>query len=340
LVSSAGAPLVVSMFVIAGFLFPDGRLPSRRAGLAVKLTAVAAGLLTAALALDPRGLEWYPSLPNPLAVPPDLEVIVLAGRITAVPLLLACVGFLLASLADRYRHGGPEMRAQLRWFLFAGIIVLVTLIPAFVGRYFLVLPDEVGEAVFVAAALGLTTFPVTAAIAISRYHLFDIDRVITRALIYIPLMAVAGGLYTTFVVLFQRVFVAATGETSDAVIVLTTLALAVGFTYARRALEGFVDRRFNPRHASAAAHPGRQVQAASAHQAASVDSAAALGRRVSALESAVTHLEDMLQGRTAGSVDVNARLQDVGEWSDLPPHPHEGRSGSATSTVVPPDSAG
>ena len=88
--------------------------------------------------------------------------------------------------------------------------------------------------------------PIAAAIAIMRHRLYNIDSLINRALVYIPLTGILGGLYAAGVALFQRIFVAVTGDKSDAAIVLATLVLASLFTPIKNALQTFVDKRFKP----------------------------------------------------------------------------------------------
>jgi hypothetical protein len=201
---------------------------------------------------------------------------------------------LVASLAGRHRRGDAIVRAQLRWFLFASAIAFLTLTPALAGIFVIDVSDRTGELLILGAAFGLATFPIAAAMAIRRYHLFGIDTVISRSLIYVPLMAVAGGLYTTSVVLFQRLFVAVTGETSDLVIVVTTLALAIGFTSARRALEGLVDRRWRPAAPAASSQDRTAVLPATDPTM----------LRVIELEATVDRLERLVQGAVIEQPDA------------------------------------
>jgi hypothetical protein len=103
-------------------------------------------------------------------------------------------------------------------------------------------------------AVGAGCFlPIAAAVAVLRHRLYDIDLIINRALVYIPLTGILGGLYTAGVALFQRLFVALTGDRSDAAIIVTTLVLASMFTPIRNWLQAMVDRRFKPASAHAAA---------------------------------------------------------------------------------------
>jgi hypothetical protein len=70
--------------------------------------------------------------------------------------------------------------------------------------------------------------------------------ILNRALVYIPLTGILGGLYAAGVALFQRLFMTVTGDRSDAAIVITTLVMAGLFTPVKNSLQNFVDRRFKP----------------------------------------------------------------------------------------------
>jgi hypothetical protein len=237
-------PVVVTTLVLAVALFPTGRPVTGRWWLGIWLTLLAGVLLATSAALDPHGLISYPSIPNPTALGPEAAKVVLAVRIAGVGLLIACAGVALVSLGIRYRRGDGLIRAQLRWVVLAASIAGLATVPFLLSRYLITVSESLGEHLAAAAQLGSSTFPVATAIAISRYRLFDIDVLLGRTLVYLPLTAILGGLYTASIALFQRVFVALTGETSDSAIVLTVLVVAAAFTPVRKALEGVVERRF------------------------------------------------------------------------------------------------
>jgi hypothetical protein len=100
------------------------------------------------------------------------------------------------------------------------------------------------DAVFGLGLLFTACMPIAIGIAITRYRLYDIDRLINRALVYGSLTAILAGVFTAAVGLAQRLFVAYTGSTSDAAIVLTTLVVATLYAPLRKRLEGLVDRWF------------------------------------------------------------------------------------------------
>src|SRR5205814_8583727 len=96
------------------------------------------------------------------------------------------------------------------------------------------------------AAVGLLLVPVAVGIAVTRYRLYQIDHLISRTLVYVPLTAVLAGLYAATVTLLQRTFQSVTGNSSDAAIIISTLILASVFTPIRKWLEAIVERRFKP----------------------------------------------------------------------------------------------
>src|SRR5207253_2169850 len=79
-------------------------------------------------------------------------------------------------------------------------------------------------------ALAVTALPVAVGVAILRYRLYDIDLIINRTLVYVLLTAILAGVYTAVVALFQRTFVAISGQGSDLAIVMTLFVLATVFT--------------------------------------------------------------------------------------------------------------
>jgi hypothetical protein len=143
-----------------------------------------------------------------------------------------------ASLVVRYGRSSLIEAAQIRWIALVGGSAAL----AFVVAAFQVAPWS--DVAFGLGLVTLATMPIAIGFAISRYHVFDIDRLINRALVYGSLTAILAGIFTAGIGLAQRMFVAMTGESSDAALVATTLVVATFYAPLRKRLESLVDRRF------------------------------------------------------------------------------------------------
>jgi hypothetical protein len=91
---------------------------------------------------------------------------------------------------------------------------------------------------------GLLVFPLAVAVAILRYRLTEADIIVNRTIAYSALMAILAGVFTASIIVSQKVFVALTGDKSDAAIVITTLIVGAAFAPIRKRLERFVDTQF------------------------------------------------------------------------------------------------
>jgi hypothetical protein len=304
LVSSIAAPVAIGSLTVVLVLFPDGRPSSPRWAATLLVPFAGMALLIMGSALD-RSLIWYPVLPGPLEHALVGPAVAGAARFAGFACLVVSVLIAAGSLIDRYRDADEMLRRQIRWVVLDGTLTAVTVAPLLVGRYLLRPGDGAGEVLVTVAALGAATFPIAVAIAITRADLFDIDVIIGRTLVYLPLTAILAGMYAALVSFLQRVFVALTGDTSDAVIVLSTLVLAAAFTPVRQALDGFVERHFRAPRGIGAGHvaPVAAVDAPSAaEQAALLALVAAQVERLEAVEARLLAMEHGVRRRRAPRV--------------------------------------
>ena len=234
LVTAIGGSLLLFL------LFPDGRLPSPRwrVVLVVGLVAIAVAVVVIGLApVQQTSPGFFPSLypfGNPYGVQGAdwlLAAIVVAVAVSNLCLVAAALGRVW-----RLRVASGVERRQLAWITYASAFVPITAVAGTIAY-----PNELLEALNIAS---FGVIAVAAGVAILRYRLYDIDIIVNRTLVYVPLTAIVAGLYSASVALFQRLFVAVTGETSDAAIVVSTLILAASFTSLKNWLQARVDKRF------------------------------------------------------------------------------------------------
>jgi hypothetical protein len=238
LASSAFQLVVVGLLVCLLLLFPTGRPPSRRWWVLVWVVAAGVVLFSVGAGLAPARYEDFPGVENPFGIT-SLEAVL--KWIDGVGGVLFVAGFLgaLASLVVRFTRSRGLERQQLKWFVYAaglGVVVLVLPIP---------LP---GFLVWTLAPVGLST---AAAVAVLRYRLYDIDRLINRTLVYGLLTAILGLGYAAGSLVFILVTGVGAGPPSWLVAAVTLAAAAV-FRPARHRIQAAVDRRFNRRKYHAA----------------------------------------------------------------------------------------
>jgi hypothetical protein len=139
-----------------------------------------------------------------------------------------------ASVVVRFRRSRGTEREQMKWFVCAVAPMLVIPIEDY-------LPGIIGSVAFAGVLIAL---PTSIGIAVLKYHLYDIDVIINRTLVYGSLTATLIVVYFGGIVVLQRVFVLLTGQQSTLAVVASTLLIAALFTPLRRRIQGFIDRRF------------------------------------------------------------------------------------------------
>lgn len=254
--SLASIPAWALSFCLLFLLFPDGRPPSRRWALVGWLTVGAAVLALIGFAFSPGGLPLFPQFRNPFRVTGTAGQLAIAARTVGQILVLSGAAAAVASMYARYRRARSIERHQLRWIAYSGgIFVVVGIAFSFFGAQLNTPTTPGGDLPYVLVCVAGSLVPISAAIAILRYRLYDIDRLIGRTFVYGALTAILAGLYAASIRLFNSLFVGLTGQGSDAALVLTTLVLATSFTPLKHRLEGIVERRFRDEDQPAPAVP-------------------------------------------------------------------------------------
>lgn len=220
--------------VLVPMLFPDGRLLSRRwrpalllAGATIVVGAIGYAIRPGPLDLDGTKAE------NPFGISGASWVLYVAWALLAVGILIAAL-----SLVLRFRRARGEERQQLKWFAYAGALVvpamLGTMSEGIVGTSFVSVASELAF-----WSLILFVLPVAIGLAILRYRLWDIDLVIQRSLVYGALWLAIAGIYLGASL---SLGLAASSRVPVWLAVGVTVLATLLFMPARRRLEGAAGR--------------------------------------------------------------------------------------------------
>jgi hypothetical protein len=219
-----GGPIVFAMFALVLLLFPDGRPLSRHWRPAVWLDLIAVALLFA-FAFKPGSIGTsLLDVANPFGIEGAHALLDTLGDVGFFLTLAAAVAGAV-SLVFRLRRSRGDERQQLKWFAFAGAVCCAAFAT---GPVWWSLPPSSGlgwiwPVLFLSAT---STFPAATGIAILKHHLYDIDLLINRTLVYGALTASLVLVYLGSVVGLQYVFRALTGGSSQLVVVASTLVIA------------------------------------------------------------------------------------------------------------------
>jgi hypothetical protein len=230
--SGSWTPLIAGVFLLL-VVFPAGRIPSARWRVVVTLVLIGFALVWMLIATAQGQLEPpLEAFENPLALA-DRSFDVIFW--TFNPLVLLCVMAAAIHLLLRFRRSRGDERQQFKWFAASAGLLVVTFPIAGFFEY----SDLAGFVLSVA----LVALPVSVGIAVLRYRLYEIDRIVSRSLVYGSVSAILAGLYFGIVLALQQIFSGFAGG-SDLAIAGSTLAVAALFRPARRRFQAFVDRRF------------------------------------------------------------------------------------------------
>jgi len=247
--SAIGGALWLGWIVLIGTLvlwFPTGEVPSRRwlwlqwVGFGLLAVTLFTYLFTEQVCIegsDSGGCAVWAL--NPIGIPgmPNPEFGWLAGPIFSFyPIFM---GGAVLSLFMRYRKAGTIERLQLKWFLLACASFVAAL-----GTEIVLEALGVGQPPFLIDAwisLSILAIPISATLAILRYRLYDIDRIISRTVSYAIVIAVLATVYALGLTALTSLLDA----DSPLAVAAATLAAAALFNPLRKRVQAFVDHRFN-----------------------------------------------------------------------------------------------
>jgi hypothetical protein len=249
-------PAVGLMGTFLFLLFPTGRLPSPRWRPLAWLSAgsIVVISVTSVITRGPLTNSGFPQVRNPLGLEALSPVIGVVDGV-AIALLLACILGCTVAAIRRFRGSTGIERLQMKW-LAAGAtttaIAYVILMASFAFFRLSHEPIPAWERVLEEVVpLSFVLVPVAVGIAILRYRLYDIDRIINRTLVYGALTATLTAAYLAVVTVLQGLLDPLAGE-SELAVAASTLTVAALFRPARARLQAFIDRRFYRRKYDAA----------------------------------------------------------------------------------------
>jgi hypothetical protein len=223
----------IVLFTVVILLFPDGRLPSAGWRWALRAYCTAFGIMLAGTAVGTADAV----IGHPIHLDANAGLVTTSpagfGGVKAVVLIAVLVLSLsfVARQALSWRHARGEQRQQLKWLASgAATAAFCAILVSLVGP-----GGPVGFAWF-----GFAALPVSIGVAILKYRLYDIERIISRTLAYAIVTGLLVGAYAGIVVAGAGV-----ASPSPVIVAASTLAAAAAFSPLRRRVQRVVDRRFN-----------------------------------------------------------------------------------------------
>jgi hypothetical protein len=235
----------LALLIVVILLFPDGRLPSRFWRWALRAWCAAfAVLLIASVAATAGALAAHPVRTDTsgglvaLDNPAGWFAVVYHGCLLVIFVL--SVGFIGRQVLS-WRRSSGERRQQLKWLASGAAVSMAGLVLAVIFASSSGTSANVPQWLGNLAWFGLAALPVSIGVAILRYRLYDIDRLISRTLAYALVTGLLIGVFAGLVLLTTDVL----SLSSPVAVAASTLAAAALFNPLRQRVQRVVDRRFN-----------------------------------------------------------------------------------------------
>lgn len=220
-------------FMMLLLIFPNGHLPSPRWRPVAWFVVVAITVATFTWATTPGPNSAFDQLDNPVG----LEI---PGIDSGLGWLLILLGVLAAavSLIVRYVRSKGLERRQIQWLAYAGALMFLALLTVTIGSEF----EPIQAVSGVLFLIGIAALPAAVGMAILRYRLYEIERLINRTLVYTIVVGLLAAFYALLVVGIPALL--PPNENGDLIVAGVTLATAFLFNPLRKWVQAMVDRRF------------------------------------------------------------------------------------------------
>jgi hypothetical protein len=223
-------------------LFPDGQLPTRLSRWSVRIYVATSTLWIAgqmagaidAIAGHQIHVDASGITNNPAGLAASVSNLSWVFAVPIPVIWLIWIGHQIVS----YRGATDQRREQLKWLTGGAAAVVVGVV---VSLLVTSLGGPAAQAALIISRLAIVAFPVSIGVAILKYRLYEIDRLISRTLAYAIVTGLLVGVYAGLVLLATQVF----RFHSSVAVAAATLAAAALFTLVRRRVQRAVDRRFN-----------------------------------------------------------------------------------------------
>jgi hypothetical protein len=223
-------PVEFALLLYLPLVFPNGKLLSNRWRWVVRLSLLQMVLLMLGFAFTPGRLDGYP-IDNPFGIETPGNVFAWVTGLGFV-LIFVCVALAAVSVILRSRRSSGLERLQIKWLALAAVVVAASLA---VGLAF--------DAFDFTVPVAFSSVVLASGLAVLRYRLYDLDRVISRTIVFGILTVVLGATYVGLVLAGQAVFSRFAGG-SNLAIAGSTLVVAALFLPVRGRIQRMVDRRF------------------------------------------------------------------------------------------------
>jgi len=223
-------------------LFPDGRLLAGRwPWLAWAMGAMMAFGMGVSLLTD-ADEEFGRALPNPTAIGGTAEELLETTNAIATPVLVLFLLLGIASVIVRFRRSSGVERQQMKWFVAAAAVVLLAMLG--MAIFFTLGMQDLANASYFVFNIVIGLVPIAIGIAVLRYRLYEIDRLISRTIGWALVTGLLVGAFALLVLGSSAVLEPLTGGNTLAV-AGSTLVVALLFAPLRRRVQAAVDRRFD-----------------------------------------------------------------------------------------------